>query len=228
MSASGQTNKEVDAGVYQLAALGDRVWVDTKANGIQDAGELGKSGVTVQLCSRAEYSTIATSVTDVHRIDLPTNLTPGSYFVKFVLPGGFSFSPKDVGSNEAVDSDADTTTGNTACVTLVSGQTNNDVDAGVYQLAALGDRVWVDTNANGIQDAGELGKSGVTVQLWACGGLIAMATTTTDANRFHRVAIPTSGSYFVKFVLPGGFSFSPKDVGSNEAVDSDADTTTGN
>ena len=28
-------------------------------------------------------------------------------------------------------------------------------------LASLGDRVWVDNNANGVQDAGEVGKAGV-------------------------------------------------------------------
>src|SRR5205807_2166954 len=133
--------------VYQLAALGDRVWVDSNANGIQDAGELGKSGVTVQLWACGGLSAMATTTTDANGIYSFTNLTPGSYFVKFVLPGGFSFSPKDVGSNEAVDSDADTTTGNTACVTLASVHLHDALPICVYQLAALGDRVWVDSNA---------------------------------------------------------------------------------
>src|SRR5688572_22923782 len=45
---------------------------------------------------------------------------------------------------------------------------------------AIGDFVWRDTNANGIQDAGEPGILGVTVRLVLSGGTVA--TTTTDAD----------------------------------------------
>ncbi len=45
----------------------------------------------------------------------------------------------------------------------------------------IGNRVWLDTDMDGIQDAGEAGISGVTVQLVSFGGSI-IATATTDAN----------------------------------------------
>jgi hypothetical protein len=41
--------------------------------------------------------------------------------------------------------------------TLVSGENDLSWDAGLVKLASLGDRVWEDTNANGVQDDGEVG-----------------------------------------------------------------------
>ena len=78
----------------------------------------------------------------------------------FVPPAGYTVSPADQGGDDTVDSDANVTTGETANVTLAPGETNNTLDAGLYQPAALGDFVWSDTNANGIQDAGETGIAG--------------------------------------------------------------------
>ena len=57
----------MDAGFYKLATIGDRVWVDTISNGIQDTGELGRSGVAVNLSgtdgrgTRSSSSTLAPS-----------------------------------------------------------------------------------------------------------------------------------------------------------------------
>jgi hypothetical protein len=84
-----------------------------------------------------------------------------------VAPTGYAFSAKDQGTNDAVDSDVDTTTGKSALTTLVAGENDVSLDAGIYCLptASVGDRVWEDMNYNGIQDAGEAGVKGVTVKL---------------------------------------------------------------
>ena len=51
-------------------------------------------------------------------------------------------------------------------VTLAGGQTITTADFGYYiEPAALGNFVWEDLNANGIQDAGEPGIAGVEVTL---------------------------------------------------------------
>ena len=57
---------------------------------------------------------------------------------------------------------------------------NNDNDE---STASLGDKVFLDNNANGIQDAGEAGLAGVTVGLLAAGSVID--TTTTDSNGLY-------------------------------------------
>ena len=68
--------------------------------------------------------------------------------------------------NDALDSDADPGTGRTGNYTLVNGEFNESVDVGGYQPASIGDYVWLDTNGNGIQDGGEMGKAGVSVELF--------------------------------------------------------------
>ena len=60
--------------------------------------------------------------------------------------------------DDAFDSDAGAD-GLTNCYTLSAGQTETSVDAGFYEKAEIGDRVWLDANKNGIQDAGEAGVS---------------------------------------------------------------------
>jgi len=94
--------------------------------------------------------------------------------------------------------------------------------------ASLGDRVWEDTNKNGLQDAGEQGIANVTVKLYDCSGTL-LATTTTDANGFYHFTNLTPGDYSVMFVKPSGYVITVKDANSNgsDASDSDADLTTG-
>jgi hypothetical protein len=87
--------------------------------------------------------------------------------------------------------------------------------------AALGDRVWDDTNRNGIQDFGEVGLAGVAVHLLDCAGA-TLATTVTDWNGLYRFSNLLPGDYMVHFVRPAGYEFTLQNVGS-DAMDSDAD-----
>ena len=50
------------------------------------------------------------------------NLTPGDYYVEFIPPAGYVISPQDQGGNDATDSDADSTTGQTITTTLDAGE----------------------------------------------------------------------------------------------------------
>ena len=233
--AAGGNNQTVDAGVYKAASLGDRVWTDTNANGVQDNGELGKSGVTVELytCVNNVAGVLVTSqLTDGNGNYSFTGLVPGDYIVKFIAADGSVLSTANVG-NDALDSDAGVG-GFTGCYTLASGENNTTVDAGYYQTASLGDRVWVDNNANGQQDAGEAGIVGQLVTLIGGGadGLIngigdTTTTTTTGANGIYQFTGLTPGQeYQVQFSKPAGSVFTGANIG-NDVSDSDADTTTG-
>jgi len=130
-------------------------------------------------------------------------LTPGvQYQVTFTAPAGYLFTTQDVGANgfDTTDSDANAGTGKTQIVTLSSGEYNPTLDAGVYQYAHLGDRLWVDTNANGLQDDGATGIVGATVTLIGGGadGLInGVGDTTRDDH--HRV----DGFYDFSGLTPG-------------------------
>ena len=81
--------------------------------------------------------------------------------------------------------------GLTGCYTLNSGEYNDTVDAGYYQTASLGDYVWLDTNGNGIQDDGDTGINGVTVNLYDCAGNPLASTTTADDGEWAITPSPS-------------------------------------
>ena len=103
---------------------------------------------------------------------------------------------------------------------------SNDVSA-VVPSTLLGDFVWIDSNANGIQDVGELGASGISMELLdSSDGVIN--TTTTDSNgRYIFEDLTEDTAYKVKAIIPDYYSFSKKSQGTNSKKDSDVDTSTG-
>ena len=172
------------------AGLGDRVWYDYNANGVQDASENGIENVTVNL-KDDNGSVIDTMVTDGNGFYQFSGLLAGEYTVEvdsgtlgsalqqtYDLDDGASTSPA---------------TPNAATVALGAGESNNDVDFGYWPLGSLGDTVWNDDNANGVLDAGESGIAGVTVTLTGP----VVATTATDADGVYGFMRLPIGSYTV-------------------------------
>ncbi len=220
---AGDVNTTVDAGLYKLGSIGDRVWLDSNKNGLQDGGESGLCGVKVTLLDADGKQVGASVTTDANGNYQFSNLKPGSYTVVFdkaSLPEGMTFTSANVGSNDTIDSDV-SAAGVSHVVKLTSGQSEKSVDAGVVAAATIGDRVWLDKNANGIQDDGESGKSGVTVELRDSTGNV-VKTTTTDSNGNYKFSVE-AGTYSVGIKAPAGFLITAKDQGSNGNVDSDAD-----
>jgi hypothetical protein len=121
------------------ATVGNFIWNDGNANGIQDAGEPGLSQVTVRLFTPGgngqvgggDDVIVASTATNPNGSYNFTNLAPGSYFVQVAAPAGHVFSPRDQGTSDALDSDADLATGNTAVFTLAASQIDNTRDAGL-------------------------------------------------------------------------------------------------
>ncbi len=241
--AAGAAITNVDAGLRQgtpagTATVGNRVWYDMDSDGLQDAGELGVSGVTATLRD-AGPDGIFGNADDVLRTTTTnalgdfafTGLPAGNYRVEYsTLPAGFGTSPQNTGANDGIDSDGAAPVGGvstTASFALALGEDKLDVALGLTPPAntnSISDRVWIDTDADGIQDAGETGGlPGVTVTLYNSAGAV-VATTTTDANGNYLFAGLADGTYTVGFSnLPAGFSLTSKDLGGNEAADSDAD-----
>ena len=221
--ASGDSNHSLDAGIVALpASLGDRVWHDANLNGVQDAGEAGISGVTVQL-KNAAGSVIGSTVTDATGY-YNFSVDAGTYSVAVVAPPGYLSTVKDAAGNDALDSDINAA-GQSALVTVAAGQNYKDLDAGLYKTASIGDRVWLDANGNGTQDAGEAGMGGVKVNLYnAAGAVVASATTDASGNYLFSNLVP--GNYYLGFVPPAGYNFTKADVGGY-ATDSDVNPATG-
>jgi hypothetical protein len=157
-----------------------------------------------------------------------TGLTPGvPYQLQFgPLPGAYVFTAPDANGNasDTLDSDVDPLTGKTHIVTLLSGEHDPTLDAGVYLPAAIGDRVWEDLNANGRQDDGEKGIAGVRVILRDCLNADAVvAETLTDSNGNYSFTALKPGQYKIEFVTPTGFVLTGRDAAiADDATDSDA------
>jgi choice-of-anchor A domain-containing protein/uncharacterized repeat protein (TIGR01451 family) len=227
---NGTTDNSWDAGIYLLTSkIGNYVWNDVNQDGIQNSNESGLSNITIQLYTCNNVLT-ATTTTDNFGAYYFENVTPGDYYVKFTLPNGYVFSPKNSGTNSEIDSDADINTGKTDCTTLEANETDLSWDAGMYvptpQIANIGDFVWNDANKNGIQDNGELGIAGVTVKLYTCNDVLVATTTTDNLGLYLFENVPV-GNYYVKFFTPQNFAFTTKDLGNNDQTDSDADIFTG-
>ncbi|MFV9504440.1 MAG: SdrD B-like domain-containing protein [Oscillochloridaceae bacterium umkhey_bin13] len=229
--SSPHSNLTVDFGFWRPAALGDFVWWDRNADGIQGQGEPGVPGVPVILYrpgpdgipgtpDDVEVARTTTGQRGQYRFD---QLIGGDYFVFFDLPVGFQRSPQ--GSGGTNDSDADAN-GRTVVIRLQPGDVDLTWDAGIYYGAGLGNRVWLDRDANGIQDEGEPGVPGVRVSLRDGGG-VTLATTTTDVNGFYGFPRLAPGTYQIRFDLPEGYRRSPVGQGTDPDADSDADPVTG-
>ncbi|HEY1082033.1 MAG TPA: GEVED domain-containing protein, partial [Prosthecobacter sp.] len=96
--------------------IGNRVWLDSNNNGIQDAGENGVAGVVVELFtpgadnaiggsgSGADSQVGAAFTTGADGLYLFGNLAPGSYYVRATPPAAFTHSS---GTPATTDNNAD-------------------------------------------------------------------------------------------------------------------------
>ncbi|MCL4394698.1 MAG: carboxypeptidase regulatory-like domain-containing protein, partial [Chloroflexi bacterium] len=110
-------------------SIGDFVWNDLNGNGVQDAGEPGVGGVTVNLLN-ASGQVIATTTTDSNGKYEFTNLAAGTYAVQFVAPGGYAFTQYLQGGDTAKNSDANSaSSGTSGPITLTVGQNDMTWDA---------------------------------------------------------------------------------------------------
>jgi uncharacterized repeat protein (TIGR01451 family)/LPXTG-motif cell wall-anchored protein len=103
--------------IVPLGSLGDFVWLDINLNGIQDAGEPGVAGVTVNLLDGA-MALLRTTTTDTNGFYLFTNLPDGNYYLQVIPPAGLGLTLQDQGTDDTKDSDFDPTTGKTGLIEL--------------------------------------------------------------------------------------------------------------
>ena len=84
----------------------------------------------------------------------------------------------------------------------VSGGTAPSNEAQTALTGSIGDRVWADLDADGVQDGGELGLAGVEVCATPTGGGAAVCDT-TDVNGAYRIYGLTNGATYNAALTPG-------------------------
>lgn len=179
-------------------SVGDLVWEDFNQNGVQDAGEKGIEGITIELY-RADGSKISEQKTDQNGFYQFNALSEGDYFAHIVIPQDQykMVSTKQFGWDGWTD------------YFHIKGDGDNKLDADVgllSQKGKIGETIWEDTNQNGKQDEGEPGISGVTLELYNIDGRKLQDVTTDEKGHYQFTNIP-NGYYYVKLQIPEGYDF---------------------
>ncbi len=191
------------------ASIGDLVFNDLNANGLQDTNEPGLASVMVKL-RNSQNAIVATTTTATNGTYSFSNLAAGIYSVVFTTPAGYAPTLSNVGTNDTKDSDP--VDGVVAGISLAANSANTTIDAGFATAnLQLGNMVWYDANNNGKIGKDENGIANITLRLYrdvnydnvADGAPIA--TTVTDAHGNYAFAGIIAGNYIVGAVLPPGY-----------------------
>ena len=229
--AEGQAYVDADFGFINYASVGDLVWEDLNGNGLQDAGEPGVAGVVVRLLDKTGATVVKTTTTDANGLYLFSSVLPGEYLVEFAKPAAYKgFVTADQGADNAKDSDVNVSTGRTSSFVLAGATNLRDIDAGLYKAANLGDTLWFDADADGVQDVNEVGVSGVRVTLTGTRGdgvALTAVDTNTDATGKYAFTDLYPGNYSVKFNIAANMKFTLQDQAGDDAADSDVVPATG-
>ncbi len=227
--------------------LGNLVWNDANGNGIKEVYENGIGGITVKLYTDNDANNIpdgpgfgtviATTTTAVDGKYLFTSLAAGRYIASIIIPAGYSFSPSfsatpdndiDNDNNSAVLFNNQSEVRSNAITLTYGGEPTNDgdgihgnltLDLAICGNSVIGDFVWFDRNANGIQDDNESGFANVKVALTFPDG--TTYTRYTDAGGKYEFVNLGPDVHTLTFETPVGFSPSPALQGADRGKDSD-------
>ncbi|MFN8338998.1 MAG: SdrD B-like domain-containing protein [Saprospiraceae bacterium] len=223
LMTSGDNISRIDFGLYKPSEIGNLIWEDTNGNGLNDNGESGLDQINLTLNGQAgdgsiQHQQTTTDATGNYKF---SNLKPGHYTIQMTLPNGYTLTQANLG-NDDIDSDFDANL--QATVSVQSGVSDLNIDGGLIRQASIGDYIWHDQNANGIQDSNEAGMKDVEVSLTGTtntGQQIAL-TTFTDMDGKYQFSPLMPGTYEIKIKASNGFVFTLNHAGAND-LDSDAD-----
>ncbi len=195
--ASGQTLSNQDFGYKatdNTGIIGDRIWSDANADGVQDPGEAGIAGVTLTLRDAAG-GVVDTTTTNADGDYLFTGIPFGPHYTVTASSGGVltgftpTVGPQSIGSFVS------------APITLNNAVTTvTDIDFGFDNPSTITitDRVWFDADGSGTQNGGEPGIAGVTMELLNSGGDVVATATTNASGDFSFSGVPAGSNYSVK------------------------------
>ena len=226
LTQSGQNYTLMDCGMWAPGTVTTFVWDDQDGDGIQDSGEPGLSGRAVSL-RNSVGTQIGSATTDASGIAVFTNVPTGiNLHLRYTVPAGNSITIANQGTDDALDSDAGQASPfRTADFSLTQGSQNYTLmDCGMILPGMVTVRVWNDLDADGLQDIGEPGLSGLIVRVRNSTSGSVINSATTDASGiavFNN--LPTGQTVYLNFVRPTvSWVISPKDVGTDDDIDSDA------
>jgi hypothetical protein len=233
LEVDGASDLTLDFGFDALSvSVGDYVWVDINRDGLQDDTDVPLEGVTLAITTAEGGPVIdvfggpvTTTTTDADGLYTFDDLPPGTYTVTVTPPDGY-LPTLEAGGEVDVDSSTDAATS----VELVdAGERDPTLDFGFVPIAvSVGDYVWWDTNADGLQDDTDVPLEDVTLSITTVDGddVVdiygeAVTTTTTDADGWYSFDNLPVGRYTVTVTAPDGYE---PTIELTDAVEADSST----
>jgi len=173
-AVGGQDTDAGNDGYYQPASVSGHLYIDENGNGVQDAGEADLAGVDVK-------------ITDANGVSQTVTTDADGNWEATVVPG---LTVADVDENDAdYPSGFTQTEGNDpTSVTAVGGQDTDAGNDGYYQPATVSGHLYLDTNGNGTQEAGEPNLADVDVKVTDSNGAVQIVST--DVNGDWEASVP--------------------------------------
>ena len=224
------------AGFYQCNKVGDLVWYDVDKDDIADPTENGLNGLRVELYRNENGSYVLFDWQfSGHKPNTPSDdgyfefcAPQGQYYIRVIMPPmGLVLVRPNIGSNEQVDSDITNAfgTGTSSSFAITNGIDKMDLGAGYYPKATAGNRVWVDTNVDGIQSPEELGLANVLVEAYNADNEF-VEQTVTDQNGIYQLDYLQKQAYYIRFSPPSGYGITPS-LPEQDEINSDIDHSNG-
>ncbi len=222
----------------EISTIGDFVFEDVNGDGIQDGGDRGMNGVTVNLYAdfnrdgKPDFAGFPSCITTT--TNHPDTGQPGyyifhvyrsNYVVEFVAPPGFELTLPNEGDDDN-DSDADEN-GFTGSIGVLSDEHLTNIDAGFTTSSGIGGYVWYDADGDGVRDDSENGFNDAVVNIYNANGTLVATTVSTvnpsdTTSGFYCFDGLTPGDYYTEIELPEGYVLSPPMATGNTSRDSDA------
>lgn len=207
---------DFDAGFLSPQSVMGTAFIDKNGDGINESINMTES-VTVELIDCLSGAVL----NDINGLPLSQAtvggtynfmniVPPREYCVRFTLMAGSNFVPTTFDNSNidvsTTDSDIDRTTFTTNAFTILPDAfAPYQADAGYYDPIEIGDFVWEDLDGDGVQDPGEVGLGGVTVEIYTSAGVLA---TGADGNPLTTV---TDGAGMYSFNVAGNDNVPPGD-----------------
>jgi uncharacterized repeat protein (TIGR01451 family) len=212
-----------------FGSIAGTVVLGSNGNGLADAGELPLSGVLISLryagldgiLDTADDVTATTTTDGTGNYAFNAATITGGTLDNGLLPGLYRITETDPSGYVSL-ADADGSDPNVITIILTVGQNESDQDfEDALANAVIGDRIWLDEDGDGVQDAGEAGIANVRVELDGAGpnGILGdeddvflSATITDSEGGYLFTGLLPNTSYLVKVVsatLPTGMAPNP-------------------
>ena len=235
---------DTTASTDNFADLGNKIWIDENKDGIKQRPESGFAGITVNLYKDANADGVAdggvfkTQVTNSKGYYRFNAIDPGiNYLLEVVVPSGYKLSQKhnSQAKTKDYDSDINPDTGFSDSISLAKGRYYYWFDAALQPLAAtpkqvasVGDKIWLDSNNDGIKQRPEAGLANIKLNLWldkdndATPDEIVASTTTNSEGNYRFRNLDISLNYYLQIEL-GDYGVSAKHNPAAEGKDWDND-----